>query len=160
MQLKHRVYQFLKASNVSLNNKQIQKNRAMDATIIFQGHNKYDNRHALYGKIMKALNHLELDDDVTTKQQQVLTELRRQNNFGWTIKNKRHSYTDGQPNNDRCFTDGLIIVVKKPYIRLAREIFAMIRVRYPNCLGGRNIYITNGRWRYLRIQGRSSKDGP
>ena len=132
MQLKHRVYQFLTANNVWLNNKQIQKNWVVDAAIVFQGHNKYDKTHALYSKIMKALNHLELDDDVTTEQQQVLTELRRQDNFGWTIKNKRHSYTNGQPNNDRWFTDGLIIVVKKQYIQLAREIFAMIRVCYPN----------------------------
>ena len=68
MQLKHKVYQFLTANNVWLNNKQIQENWTMDAAIIFQGHNKYDNRHALYDKTMKALNHLELDDDVTTKQ--------------------------------------------------------------------------------------------
>ena len=128
-----------------MNNKQIQENRAMDVEIIFQGHNKFDNKHVLYSKIMKVLNCLELDDDVTTKQRQVLTELRQQDNFGWIIKNKRHSYTDGQTNNDRCFTDGLIIVVKKPYIQLAREIFAMIRVRYPNCLGGgRQILSTGG----------------
>ena len=93
---------------------------------------------------MKALNRLELDDDVTTKQQQVLSELRQQDNFGWTIIKKRHSYTDEQPNNDRCFTNGLIIVVKKPYIQLAREIFAMIQVRYPYCLGGRKQILPTG----------------
>ena len=48
--------------------------------------------------------------------------------------NKRHTYTDG--NNPRVYTDGLIIVVKKPFLRKAREIFALIRVRYPDCLGG------------------------
>ena len=48
--------------------------------------------------------------------------------------NKRHTYTDG--NNPRVYTDGLIIVVKKPFLCKAREISALIRVRYPDCLGG------------------------
>ena len=54
---------------------------------------------------MKALNQLEMDNDVTTKQQKILSNLRRQDNFGWTVMNKRHSYTDGQPNHKRIFTD-------------------------------------------------------
>ena len=127
-----------------MNNKQIQENRTMDAAIIFQGHNTLDNRHSLYDKIMKALDQLELDKDVTSAQQQVLTELRRKDDVGWTIKNKQHSYTDGQPNNGRCFTDGLIIVVKKPFIRIAREIFGEIGVRYPDCLGGGKRIISTG----------------
>ena len=65
---------------------------------------------------MKALDRLELDEDITSAQQQVLTKLRQKDDVGWTIKNKQHSYTDGQPNNGGCFIDRLIIVVKKPYI--------------------------------------------
>ena len=95
---------------------------------------------------MKALNKLEMDDDVTIKQQKVLSKLRQHANFGWMIMNKRHSYTDEQPNHKRIFIDGLIIVVKKPYIRLAREIFAMIQVQYSNCRGGgRQILPTGNR---------------
>ena len=75
MQLKHRVYQFLTANKIWMNNKQIQENRTMDAAIIFQGHNVLDNIRAIYGKIMKALDKLELAEDVTKAQQQVLTEL-------------------------------------------------------------------------------------
>ena len=48
--------------------------------------------------------------------------------------NEQHTYTDG--NNPSVFTDGLIIVVKKPFLRMAQELFALIRVRYLNCLGG------------------------
>ena len=92
----------------------------MDVAIIVRGHNKYDNRNTLYVKIMKALNKLEMDDDVTTEQQKVLSELRQHDIFEWMIMKKRHSYTDGQPNHKRIFTDRLIIVVKKPCIRLAR----------------------------------------
>ena len=136
MKLRHRVFQFMTANNLWINNKQITDNRPMDAAIIFRGHYKYGNKHVLYVKIMKALKKLEMDKDVTDKQQKVLKELQRHDNYGWTIMNKRHSYTDGQPNHPRIFTDGLIIVVKNPYLRLARELFAMIRCRYPTCLGG------------------------
>ena len=87
-----------------------------------------------YVKIKKAMKKLEIEEAVTEEQQLVLTELLRYNNYGWTIMNKRHTYTDG--NNPRVFTDGLIIVVKKPFLCMAREIFALIRVRYPTCLGG------------------------
>ena len=52
--------------------------------------------------------------------------------FGWAIMDKRHSYTDDGNNP----TDGLIVIVKKPFLRMARELFALICVRYPNCLGG------------------------
>ena len=107
-------------------------------------HNTLDNRHSLYGKVMKALDQLELDKDVTSAQQQVLTELRQKDDVGWIIKHKRHSYTDGQPNNGRSFTDGLIIVVKKPYIQIAGEIFGEVGVRYPDCLGGGKRIIPTG----------------
>ena len=76
---------------------------------------------------------LEIEKAVTEEQQIVLTELLQSNNFWWTIMSKRHTYTDG--NNSKVHTDGLIIVVKKPFLRKARGIFALIRVRYPNCLG-------------------------
>ena len=99
-----------------MNNKQIQDNWTMDAAVIYQGHNTLDNQHILYGKIMKAMDQLELAEDATSAQQHVLTKLRRKDDIGWTIKSKRHSYTDGQPKNGKCFTDGLIIVVKRPYI--------------------------------------------
>ena len=61
--------------------------------------------------------------------------MQRYDNFGWTIMNKRHTYTDGQTNHPCAFTDGLIIVVKKPFLQIARELFAMICVPYSNCLG-------------------------
>ena len=77
MQLKHRVYHFLTANNVWINNKQIQEDLTMDAAIIFQCHNTLDNRHSLYGKIMKVLDQLELDKDITSVQQQVLTKLQQ-----------------------------------------------------------------------------------
>ena len=109
-----------------MNNKQIQDNRPMDAAIIFRGHNKYSNKNTLYVKIMKALKKLEMDDDVSREQKSVLSELQRHDTFGWTIMNKRHSYTNGQENYQRISTDGLIIIVKKPYLRIARELFAMI----------------------------------
>ena len=100
----------------------------MDAVIIFRGHNKYDNKNTLYGKIMKAIKILDMDNDVTTKQRKVLSELQQDANFGCTIMNKRHSYTDRQPNYPHIFTDGLIIIVKTPYLRVAREMFAKIQV--------------------------------
>ena len=117
-----------------MNSKQIQENRPTDAAIIFRAHNKGSNKHTLFVKINKAMKNLETEEAITNKQQIVLTELLRYNNYGWTIMNKRHTYTDG--NNPSVFTDGLIIVVKKPFLRMAWELFALIRVRYPNCLGG------------------------
>ena len=99
-----------------MNNKQIQDNQPMDTAIIFRGHNKYSNKHTLYIKIMKAMKNLESDDAVTDKQQRILSELQRCNKFRWTIMNKRHTYTDGQTNHPSVFTDGLIIVVKKPFL--------------------------------------------
>ena len=75
MQLKHRVFQFLQANKVWMNNKQIQDNQTMDGAIIYQGHNTLDNQHTLYRKIMKAMDQLELAEDATSAQQHVLTEL-------------------------------------------------------------------------------------
>ena len=62
-----------------------------------------------------------------------MTELLRENTFGWTIQSKRHTYTDG--NNPIVHSDGVIIVCLKPFLRKAREIFNLIRVRYPEVLG-------------------------
>ena len=126
MDLWHRMFYFLREYQLWMNNKQIQDNRPMDATIIFRGHNKYSNKHTLYVKIMKAMKKLESDDAVTDEQQSILSELQQYNNFGWTIMNKRHTYTDGQTNHSSVFTDGLIIVIKKPFLRIARELFALI----------------------------------
>ena len=67
----------------------------MDAAIIFQGHYKYGNKHVIYKKVLKALNKLKLDDDATDEQKRVLKELQQQNHYGWTIMNKRHTYTNG-----------------------------------------------------------------
>ena len=47
----------------------------MNVAIIYQGHNKYSNKNTLYVKIMKALKKLEMDEDVTDKQQKVLSKL-------------------------------------------------------------------------------------
>ena len=96
----------------------------MDAAIIFQGHYKYGNKHIIYNKVMKALNKVTLDEDTTNEHKRVLSELKQQDNFGWTIMSKRHTYTDGV--HERISTEGLIIVVKKPFLQLAQEIFAMI----------------------------------
>ena len=93
---------------------------------------------------MKAMDQLELAEDATSAQQHVLTKLRRKDDVGWTIKSKRHSYTDRQPKNGRCFTDGLIVVVKKPYIQTAREIFGQMAVQYLQCLGGGKRIIPTG----------------
>ena len=62
--------------------------------------------------------------------------MQRFDSYGWIIMSKRHSYTDGHTNHSRIFMDGLIIVVKKPFLCVARKLFAMICVLYPNCLGG------------------------
>ena len=86
----------------------------MDAAIIFRAYNKWSNTHTLFVKIKKAMKNLVTEEAVTNKQQIVLTELQRYNNCGWTIMNKRHTYTDG--NNPSVFTDGLIIIVKKPFL--------------------------------------------
>ena len=56
--------------------------------------------------------------------------------------NKRHTYTDGR--YQRIYTDGLIVVVKKPFLRKAQEIFALIRLRYPDCLGGGMTLLATG----------------
>ena len=106
----------------------------MDAAVIYRAHKRWSNKHVIYVKVTKAMKRLETEKAVTKEQQLILTELLRKNNYGWTIMNKRHTYTDG--NNPKVFTDGLIIVVNKPFLRMAREIFALIRVRYPDCLGG------------------------
>ena len=108
----------------------------MDAAITFRGHKQYGNRNTMYRKIKKAPKQLETDKKVIEEQQNVLTEMQRFNNYGWIIMSKRHSYTDGHTNHPRVFTDGMIIVVKKTFLQVARELFAMICVVYPNCLGG------------------------
>ena len=96
----------------------------MDAAIIFQGHYKYGNKHVIYNKVMKALNKVELDEDATDEQKIVLNELKRKDNYGWTIMSKRHNYTDGA--HERILAEGLIIVLKKPLLRLAQEIFLLV----------------------------------
>ena len=96
----------------------------MDAAIIFQRHYKYGNKYIIYKKVMKSLNKLELDEDATNEHKRVLKELQQHDNYGLTIMNKRHTHTDGV--HERISTEGLIIVVKKPFLQLAQEIFAMI----------------------------------
>ena len=105
----------------------------MDAALIYGGHSKWTNKHVLFVKIKKAMNQLETEQAVNEEQQVVLTELLRENTFGWTIQSKRHTYTDG--NNPRVHTDGVVIVYLKPFLRKAREIFNSIQVRYPDVLG-------------------------
>ena len=134
IEIRHRVFFFLREKHLWMNNKQIQDNRPMDAVIIFRGHTKYSNKQTLYVKIEKVMEKLETDEAVTEEQQIILTKLLRYNNYRWTIMNKRHTFTDR--NHPSVFIDGLIIVVKKPFLRMARELFALIRLRYPNCLGG------------------------
>ena len=114
MQIRSRVPPFMKNNNLWMNNKQIDDNRPMDAAIIFQGHYKYDNKHVIYKKVLKALNKVKLNDDATNEQKRVLKELQRQNHYGWTRINKRHTYTDGV--HERISTKGLIIVVKKLFL--------------------------------------------
>ena len=133
-ELRHQVFRFLQDKHVWMNNKQIDDSRPMDAAVIFCAHNKWSNKHVMYVKIKKAMKQLETEQAVNEEQQVVLTELLRENNFGWTILSKRHTYTDGH--HPRVHTDGVIIVCLKPFLRKAREIFGLIRVRYPECLGG------------------------
>ena len=74
--------------------------------------------------LMKAMKKVTLEEDATNEHKRVLNELKQQDNFGWTIMSKRHTYTDGV--HERISTEGLIIVVKKPFLQLSQEIFAMI----------------------------------
>ena len=116
-----------------MNNKQIDDSRLMDAALIYGGHGKWTNKHVLFVKIKKAMKQLETEQAVNEEQQVVLTELLRENTFGWTIQSKRHTYTDG--NNPRVHSDGVVIVCLKPFLQKAREIFNLIQVRYPEVLG-------------------------
>ena len=88
----------------------------------------------MYVKLKKAMKWLETEQAVNEEQQQVLIELLQENTFGWTIQSKRHTYTDGH--HPRVHTNGVIIVCLKPFLQKAREIFGLIRVRYPDVLGG------------------------
>ena len=133
-ELRHQVFQFLQDKHVWINSKQIHDNRPMDAAVIYRAHNTLSNKHVLYVKIKKAMKMLETEQGVTEEQQIVLTELLRENHFGWTIMSKRHTYTDGH--HPKVYTNGLIIVVKKPFLQKAQEIFALIQLRHPQCLGG------------------------
>ena len=89
-----------------MNNKQIDDSRPMDAALIYYAHNKWTNKHILYVKLKKAMKRLETEEAVNEEQQVVLTELLRENTFGWTIQSKRHTYIDG--NNPRVHTLSLI----------------------------------------------------
>ena len=133
-ELRSRVFHFMKDKGVWMHSKQISDNRPMDAAVIFRGHKRWSNKHVIYKKINKAMKKLETEKAITEEQQLVLTELLKDNNYGWTIMNKRHTYTDGR--HARVYTDGLIIVVKKPFLRMAQEIFSLIRVKYTDFLGG------------------------
>ena len=86
----------------------------MDAAVNFRAHNKWSNKHVLFVKIKKAMKKLETEEAVTEEQQIVLTELLWYNNYEWTFMDKRHTNTDG--NNPSVCTDGLIIVIKKPFL--------------------------------------------
>ena len=91
----------------------------MDAALIYGGHGKWTNKHVLFVKIKKAMKQLETEQAVNEEQQVVLTELLRENTFGWTILSKRHTYTDG--NNPRVHSDGVVIVCLKPFLRKTRK---------------------------------------
>ena len=79
-----------------MNNKQIDDSRPMDAALIYGGHRKWTNKHVLFVKIKKAMKQLETEQAVNKEQQLVLTELLRENTFGWTIQSKHITYTDGK----------------------------------------------------------------
>ena len=151
MQLQGRVLPFMKINNVWINNKQIDGNQPMDAAIIYNEHYKYGNKHVCWKKIVNALGKVELAEDVTDKQKRVLEELQHTEHHNWMIQAKRHSYTDGV--NPRVSTEGLIVVVKKPLLRTAREIFALVSIQYPvsGVLGRSYDNITNRKWRRVRI---------
>lgn len=87
----------------------------------------------MFGKINKALQKIRAAGDLPEEQKSVLDEIQRVDNYRWTIVNKRHTYTDGvQP----CVsTEGMIIVVKKPILRIAQELFSIVSVQEPYCLG-------------------------
>ena len=132
----------MKINNVWMNNKQIESNRPMDAAIIYNGHYKYGNKHVCYKKIVNALGKVELAADATDEQKRVLEELQNTEHQNWTIQAKRHSYTDGA--HPRVATEGLIIVVKKPLLRMSREIFAVVSIQFPDCLGGHMTILPTG----------------
>ena len=106
----------------------------MDAAIIYQGHHKYGNKHVMWKKIVKALGKMILDEEATDEQKRVLEELQQKEHHNWTIQNKRHSYTDGV--HERVSIEELIVVVKKPLLQVAREIFALVQIQFTKCLGG------------------------
>ena len=68
---------------------------------------------------MNALGKVELAEDAIDEQKRVLEELQHTEHQNWTIQAKRHLYTDGV--NPRVSTEGLIVVVKKPLLQMARE---------------------------------------
>ena len=76
-----------------------------------------------------------LAEDATDEQKRVLDELQHTEHQNWTVQAKRHLYTDGV--NPRVSTEGLIVVAKKPLLRMAREIFRLVSIQFLDCLGGR-----------------------
>ena len=107
----------------------------MDAVIIYHGHKQYGKKHTMYGKIKTALKQMETDGKVSEEQQSVLEEIQRVDNYGWTIINNKHSYTDGFCNHPRVHMEGMTIVVKKPILQIARKLFAVVSLLDPDCLG-------------------------
>ena len=93
-ELRNRVFKFLTNRHVWMNNKQIDDSRPIDSALIYGAHKKWTNKHVLFVKIKKAMKRLETEQAVNEEQQVVLTELLRENTFGWTIQSKRHTYTD------------------------------------------------------------------
>ena len=149
MQLQGHVLPFLKLNNVWMNNKQVDNNRPMDAAIIFNGHYKFGNKHVCWKKIVNALSKVEPAEDATNKQKRVLEELQHTEHHNWTIQAKRHLYTDGV--NSRVSTEGLIVVVKKPLLQMAREIFLLVSYSISGLLGRYDDNITNRKWRCVWI---------
>ena len=114
----------------------------MDAAIIYNRHYKYGNKHVCWKKIVNALGKVEIAEDATDKQKRVLEELQHTEHHNWTIQAKRHSYTDGV--NPIVSTEGFIVVVQKPLLRMAREIFALVSIQFPECLVGQMTILPTG----------------
>ena len=150
-ELQHKVFHFPRENNLLMNNKHIQNNQLMDVAVVYRGHNKYGNTHTMFRKINKALKNIEADGKFSEEQQSVLEEMQQVNSYSWIIMNKRHTYTDGNRNHPRVSTKGMITVVTKPILRVARDYFAMVSVLDPDCLGGRDENLNNWYGRYTWI---------
>ena len=100
---------------------------------------------------MTALSKFELSEDATNEQKRVFDELQHTEHQNWTIQAKQHLYTDGV--NERVSTEGLIVLVKKPLLQMAREIFGLVSIQFPDCLKGKMTILPTGNGEVYEYEG-------